>query len=407
MHVHDGGRQSRLSESRLDARGAVAIIGGAVAGSEAAVVCAERGFWPVVFEQNPRPFGKIEDGLPRWHEKLRAQEMATIAAHLAMPGVTLVPRARLGRDVDLGALVRDWGFDAVLLASGAWRDRQLFPGADEWVGRGLIRQNDFVADYNRSSDDDDIDLALEGSLVVGGGLASIDVVKILRIQAWQAGLRRRERHASAVELEREGVGAHAGEMGSQPIIRLVYRRHKEDMPLSPLPTNATDDQLTKARAIRTRIIDKVLDRFDITFEAGLTVIGPIVQDGRLVGLRFARADDRDTPLELRASRIISAIGSLPEPLPGVPMRGDLLDIDEPETGRLRGYPTVYALGNALTGRGNIRDSRHSAADVTSRVLDGLESRWSAERRDAINARVDAHWARTGYHGDLTRWLEGG
>lgn len=404
MHVHDGGRQSRLSESRADARGAVAIIGGAVAGSEAAAVCAERGFWPVVFEQNPRPFGKIEDGLPRWHEKLRAQEMATIAAHLTMPGVTFVPSTRLGRDVDLAALVHGWGFDAVLLASGAWRDRPLFPGADEWVGRGLLRQNDFVADYNRSRDEGDVSGALEDSLVVGGGLASIDVVKILRIQAWQAALRRHERHASAVELEREGAGEHAEAMGVQPTIRLVYRRQKGDMPLSPLPANPTGDQLAKARAVRTRIVDKVLDRFAITFEAGLSVARPIIERDRLVGLRCSRTGD-DAPVELRASRIISAIGSLPEPLPGVPMRGDLLDIDDPETGRLRGYPTVYALGNALTGRGNIRDSRRSAADVTAKVLDGLETRWGPERRDAIQSRIEAQWARTGYGGDLTAWLE--
>jgi ferredoxin--NADP+ reductase len=210
---------------------------------------------------------------------------------------------------------------------------------------------------------------------------------------------------SAVELEREGIGEHREALGPQPTIRLIYRRQKGDMPLSPLPPNATEEQLTKARAVRTRIVDKVLDRFDITFEPGLSVVGPLVEHDRLVGLRFAGAGDLDGTVDLRASRIISAIGSLPEPLPDVPMRGDLLDIDDPETGRLRGYPTVYALGNALTGRGNIRDSRRSAADVTARVLDGLESRWSVERRDAIQARIDAHWARTGYHGALQRWLE--
>jgi len=407
MHIHDGARQSRLSESRLDARGAVAIIGGAVAGSEAAAVCAERGFWPVVFEQNLRPFGKIEDGLPRWHEKLRAQEMATIAAHLAMPGVSFVPSTRLGRDVDLAALVHGWGFDAVLLASGAWRDRPLFTGADEWVRRGLIRQNDFVAGYNQSSDDDEAVGALGDSLVVGGGLASIDVVKILRIQAWQASSRRHGRHSSAVELEREGAGTHARDVGTQPTIRLIYRRQKGDMPLSPLPPNATDEQLAKARAVRNRIIDKVLDRFNITFESGLSVIGPIVERDRLVGLRFSRAGDSDAPVELRASRIISAIGSLPESLPGVPMRGDLLDIEDPETGRLRDNPKVYALGNALTGRGNIRDSRHSAEDVTTRVLDGLTPTWSSERRDAISSRIEEQWARSGFGGDLTNWLRHG
>jgi NADPH-dependent glutamate synthase beta subunit-like oxidoreductase len=46
---------------------AVAVVGGATAGAEAAGMLAARGVTVVVFEQNPRPYGKIEDGLPRWH----------------------------------------------------------------------------------------------------------------------------------------------------------------------------------------------------------------------------------------------------------------------------------------------------------------------------------------------------
>ena len=36
----------------------VVIVGGAVAGSEAAALCAERGILTIVVEQNDRPFGK-------------------------------------------------------------------------------------------------------------------------------------------------------------------------------------------------------------------------------------------------------------------------------------------------------------------------------------------------------------
>ena len=41
----------------------VAIIGGATAGAEAAGMFADRGALAVVFEQNARPYGKIEDRL--------------------------------------------------------------------------------------------------------------------------------------------------------------------------------------------------------------------------------------------------------------------------------------------------------------------------------------------------------
>ncbi len=59
----------------------VAVIGGAVAGSEAAFNLGQRGIKVVVFEQNPRPYGKIEDGLPKWHVKLQAKEESKIDAN--------------------------------------------------------------------------------------------------------------------------------------------------------------------------------------------------------------------------------------------------------------------------------------------------------------------------------------
>ena len=57
-----------------EARHVVAIVGGAVAGSEAARVFADRGAEVIVIEQNPRPYGKIEDGLPRWHDALARRD---------------------------------------------------------------------------------------------------------------------------------------------------------------------------------------------------------------------------------------------------------------------------------------------------------------------------------------------
>ena len=104
-------------------RHCVAVIGGAVAGAEVASALASRGVEVVVFEQNPRPYGKIEDGLPRWHERLREKEYATIRAKLTDPLIHFVPATKIGRDIDFAELVNEWGFTSVILASGAWRDR--------------------------------------------------------------------------------------------------------------------------------------------------------------------------------------------------------------------------------------------------------------------------------------------
>jgi len=48
-------------------RHVVAVIGGATAGAEIAARLADLGARVVVFEQNARPYGKIEDGLPGRH----------------------------------------------------------------------------------------------------------------------------------------------------------------------------------------------------------------------------------------------------------------------------------------------------------------------------------------------------
>ena len=112
----------------------MAVIGGAVAGAEVAATLAERGCEVVVFDQNPRPYGKIEDGLPRWHRALRQKEYTAICKNLGGGNVHFVPLTRVGRDVDFRELVEDWGFSGVVLANGAWRDRPVpIEGADDYV----------------------------------------------------------------------------------------------------------------------------------------------------------------------------------------------------------------------------------------------------------------------------------
>jgi flavin-dependent dehydrogenase len=54
-----------------------AIFGGACSGSEAASRLAHCGVYVAVFEQHAIPYGKIEDGLPKWHVKLRDKEEET------------------------------------------------------------------------------------------------------------------------------------------------------------------------------------------------------------------------------------------------------------------------------------------------------------------------------------------
>ncbi len=131
----------------------VAVIGGAVSGSVAAEILADHGIRVAVIEQNTRPYGKIEDGLPRWHVEQRKQEYARIDARMKKPDVYFVPSTKVGEEFDFHEFCNKWGFSAVILANGAWRDRDLgVPGADKYVDKGLIYQNPFIYWYNHKNE---------------------------------------------------------------------------------------------------------------------------------------------------------------------------------------------------------------------------------------------------------------
>lgn len=363
----------------------VAVIGGAVAGAEVAGGLAERGIEVVVFEQNRRPFGKIEDGLPRWHVALREKEYRTIAAHLARPNVHYVPDTRIGHDVGFRELVSEWGFTGVVLACGAWRDRPLpVEGADAYVGKGLVYQNPFIIWFNHSEDptyDGPVFEPRDGVLVVGGGLASIDVVKVLMLETTRAALRERGIDVDLVELEVKGIprilerhGLAFEDLGLEGCT-LFYRRRASDMPLMEMPEGADAKRADKVRTGRERMLAKAMDKYRFRFEPLCMPEGLLVEDGRLVGLRFRRTAiengrvvPQDETFERRGPYVISSIGSIPEAIEGIPMKGELFEFTDWELGRLRDYPTVFSAGNVVTGKGNIVASRKHARAVSERVL---------------------------------------
>ena len=82
-----------------DSKHMVAIFGGAVSGAEAAYQLSQKGISVFVFDQNTLPYGKIEDGLPKWHVKLRDKEEKKINEKLSHPLVTYVPNVQLGKDL--------------------------------------------------------------------------------------------------------------------------------------------------------------------------------------------------------------------------------------------------------------------------------------------------------------------
>jgi ferredoxin--NADP+ reductase len=368
-------------------RHVVAVVGGATAGAEAAAMLADHGVVVVVFEQNQRPYGKIEDGLPRWHLKLRRKEYETINDKLSRPGVYFVPCTKIGRDVGFRELTSEWGFSAVLLAHGAWHDRPLpLPGADAYVGKGLVYQNAFIYWFNhfteRAYDGPQYEVA-DGALVVGGGLASIDVLKVLQIETVRAALAERGIDEDMLRIEQKGIPAILDEHGfawDRLGLRgatLIYRRRIEDMPLAEMPDDVDESRRHRVEATRRRILEKAMQKYLFKVKPLRIPVGLLTAGDRLVGLRLQRTrveGGQAVPVdgafeEVRAPLVVSSIGSVPEPMEGVDQEGHLYRWTDPDLGRLGGYESVFSTGNVVTGKGNIIASRRHSVRVTSHVIE--------------------------------------
>lgn len=444
---------SNLDQLLAEPRHLVVICGGAVSGSEAAAICASRGILAVVLEQNTRPYGKIEDGLPRWHDKLRRQEYARIDENLSRPGVLFVPRVTLGRDIELPALAERPGVSAVLLANGAWRDRPLaLDGIDQLQGKGFVYQNPFVYWFNHYEDNDYAGPAYgveQGTIVVGGGLASVDVGKIINLELYRNALALRGIDVSIVELEHTGIpktlAAHqltAEELGISGAT-IFYRRRIQDMPIA-FPKDNSPEQIKRTEIVREKMVKILAEKYLLRVKDCHIPVAPLSDGERLRGLCFRRSrmehgklvEVAGSDYEVEASLVISSIGSVPEPLPHIPRRGELYDFVDPESGAVRGHTGVFGLGNVLTGQGNIKDSRENAHAITEGAVMDYLGLSNGSRRDpllgmperrsettalieqatrapkatpeqlrAFMSLVYARWREVDYPGDYAAWIE--
>jgi ferredoxin--NADP+ reductase len=369
----------------------VAVVGGAISGSVSAEILADRGIRVAVFEQNTRPYGKIEDGLPRWHVEQRKLEYGRIDARMKKPNVHFIPSTKLGRDLNFDDLCNNWGFSAVILANGAWRDRDMgVPGAEKFIDKGLIYQNPFIYWYNHKNEKNYTGPryeASDGAVVLGGGLASIDVVKVLQLESYERALKARGLQADMHELEKRGIPAVCKAQGIQPEdlgvkgCLLIYRRREQDMPLAQPPENATPDQIAKTEQVRQKMLRLAREKFLFRVQDRRLTVGLVVENERLVGLKVAEAKvegRRADPIpgsenELRAPLVISSIGSVPEIIPGVAMKGEYYTFTGEDLPRYTGSDRVFGVGNVVTGQGNIRLSLVHSQKVTTQLVQNYMS----------------------------------
>ncbi len=136
--------------------------------------------------------------------------------------------------------------------------------------------------------------------------------------------------------------------------------------------------------------------------------------------------------------MISSIGSVPESIPGITMKGEYYTFTNDVVAQYSGSDRVFGVGNVVTGQGNIRASLIHSQELTTRLIENYigvgsgeadvgvfykasEARGARQAR-AIEERVEALPAlsesevaaleqrihtlqeRIGYTGDYDSWI---
>ena len=365
----------------------IAIIGGSISGSEAAFILAEKGYRVVVFEMNDLPYGKIEDGLPNWHINLRNKQEKNIDQKLDHPNIRYVPKVRIGEDLIFEDLVKNWGFTVVILANGAWKDRTLpISNIDKFIDYGLIYQNSLLHWFNHKHEPNYSGNRYEikdGTVVIGGGLASLDVMKLGMIELVQKELAQRKGiNIDLFTFEKNGIlkilnehNISLADLGLEGMT-LVYRRTAYDMPLKE-PRDNSQENIEKAREVSNKLLNKYVTNFLFKFIPLGSPIDKIEKNGKLDAVVFQKnqiVDNKIIHLEgktftLKTPLLISSIGSLPDRIMGLPYDGSTLKMENKDGYIVYGFSNVFAIGNAVTGRGNIQESKSHGNLMTNKIID--------------------------------------
>jgi len=366
----------------------VAIIGGGVSGSEAASLLADQGINVMVIDQNILPYGKLEDGLPKWHRHLRDKQETAIDAKLDQDNIRFVPQLKIGKDLRFTDLVL-LGFTAVFLANGAWKDRPLpIVGIDVYKDKQLIYQNDLLKWYNHKHEPNYKGIQYEikdGAVLIGGGLASLDVMKIIMMELTEKALKSKfgaDFLVDQFEMEKKGLDKYLAQFDitfsdlNLKAATLIYRRQAKYMPLKQ-PQGGTQEAAEKARIVSQRILDNYREKFHFNFIPEATPILFKEENDKLTGLVLHKFETKDNgklvqiPGEtevIYTDQVISSIGSIPDKIVGIPYDGDSIQAYG-EQSVISGYKNVFAIGNAVTGKGNIKTAKDHGSMVTKKLMD--------------------------------------
>jgi len=365
----------------------VAVIGGSISGSEAANLLAQNGFRVVVFDMNKLPYGKIEDGLPNWHINLRNRQINEIDKKLDHPNIRVVPNTKIGKDIAFSDLVNNWGFSAIILANGAWQDRHLpIPNIEKFRGKELIYQNSFINWFNHKHEvgyTGEKYVIKDNVVVIGGGLSSLDMVKVVMIEAVKEQLfKEKGINVDLFTLEKDGIKKVLDEYNlsidslNMQKVKLVYRRNGRDMPLKS-PKDNTKESVEAAKGVSEKLLSKYLEKYLFEFIPLSIPVDFTEKDNKLTSVIFQNVASENGKIklidesffEIKTDMLISSIGSVPEKMEGLQYDYSSLKMRDEADYHVFGYDNVFAVGNAVTGRGNIMESKKHGKQMTELIID--------------------------------------
>jgi len=280
----------------------VAIVGGGPVGLSAAHDLALVGYSVTIFEASPVAGGMLYLGIPEYRLPRSVVE-AQVREILETGDITLRLNAAVGRDFTLGQL-RHQGFDAVLIAVGAHKSRDLsIPGVDlDGVHRGI----EFLLNVNLG-----YKFTIgKNVLVIGGGNVAMDVARsaareVLRQHEVPGEITPSDENLQAVATqEMVDISLSALRMGARQV-GLVCLEQREEMP-------AALEEIEEA------------ETEGIIVHPGFGPKRVLGRDGRVVGLeclktkyvfdenkRFNPAFYENSETQFECDTVILAIGQAP------------------------------------------------------------------------------------------------
>ena len=214
-------------------------------------------------------------------------------------------------------------------------------------------------------------------------MASLDVIKIVMIELVKKQLLvKKGIEVDLFTLEKKGINKVLEEyqvaFNELEIVKakLIYRRTAKDMPLKS-PKDDSKESVEIAKKVSEKLLKKYQEKYLFDFIPLCIPVDFVEKDAKLNEIIFQKvqvingkiAPIEDSFLNIKTEMVISSIGSVPEKIDGLQYDYSSLKMRNDADYHVFGFDNVFAIGNAVTGRGNIQESKKHGQQMTEKIID--------------------------------------